>query len=1207
MKRARLFAAVCSLAVGAGCPRELSGPSPAASGSVPASACNEQRTTEVVISGSGFAPLPTDALGDAPRLVLPAVTLVRTVDASGAPAPARVAVPDDPAAPAASHVRWRDAQTLAFDVFEELRLPPGLYDVEIANRTGSRATSPGALLVVPRPSVTLLEPELLCTANGGALRVEGDWFVRTGDALPVLTLGERTFAAAEAHDCRALPGAAGAQACRVLVVPVPADALAAGPADARVTNPDPAGCHSTEAVHLTMVPPPQVSAVAPASLCTTTGGRLRIRGDFFLRRAALEPPAVAVGAANFAPASMDDCRAVEGLDGAQFCRLLQVDVPADALGAGPLDLTVTNPAPADCSSDPAMPVLVVPPPTIAGVLPSKICAGGGHLRVRGTGFVDGTTVAVGALGASTVQVDSSTDVGASFGAGLDTGGPYDLAVTLPQGCGAVLPAAVRVVSGPQLFFVDPPVVYGELSLQLTAWGSGLPDLASVKLVGPAGMQTLSSHFDPQHPARLLVDLPAPQADGAYALEIADTTGCTSTLPGALRVVSSTTLATPVPEPRFGWTGEATGLTVFLAPVAGGGFRSLPRLYLSGTGGTAPQAAALASVAMLGPDRVTAVVPAGLAPGAFDLVVVNPDGGLGLAPAAFTVTNHPAPVVDSASPGSVPNSDTAQPLRVVGRNFRQPALRLDCRAPGAAAATPVGTSITASSSTSVDATFDATSSVFTGGAACVVVVTNTDEGSFARFSALAVTNPAENLPSPASGPPLGAARRGPSLAAARLDNAARFLFALGGDDGTDAGARASVESTPVDVLGAPGGWTAQRHALASPRAFGAAAALGRFVYAVGGFDGTQALASVERAALLDTSARPEITDLDVLAGTQGLGPGVWYYRVSAVLDGTDPFNPGGETLASERFPISLPALPGGRLARLVVRWSSVPRAVSYRVYRNAAGTDAAGLERLVGTVAADGPRELADAGLAPGADEPLPLGSLGTWHAVAPLGTARRGHAAVVVADPAGADLHHLYVFGGRGTSGSVLQSWERLALRLESDGRQSATGPWLAGATALPAGRQHLRAVAASSATTARVPAGETWLWVGPGQTETGGAAAAVDAAQVLPGGALAPFRSVKALNGRAGYGFVLAGSFLYAFGGGGPADQTAVQGELCAPGVSGCNATSFPEVRNWNSAGIALTRGRYLTAALPEGATIYLVGGATADGATASTEQVTW
>src|SRR5262249_33950273 len=126
-------------------------------------------------------------------------------------------------------------------------------------------------------------------------------------------------------------------------------------------------------------------------------------------------------------------------------------------------------------------------------------------------------------------------------------------------------------------------------------------------------------------------------------------------------------------------------------------------------------------------------------------------------------------------------------------------------------------------------------------------------------------------------------------------------------------------------------------------------IGRYVYAVGGFDGAAAVKDVYRAELLDPLNAPQISDVDVrLNANQGLAPGLYTYRLSAVFKATDARNPGGESLASDFFPLQLQMVSNGML-QVVLSWTPVAGAQSYKIYRSPAANAAAGSEKLLATV------------------------------------------------------------------------------------------------------------------------------------------------------------------------------------------------------------------------------------------------------------------
>ena len=53
-------------------------------------------------------------------------------------------------------------------------------------------------------------------------------------------------------------------------------------------------------------------------------------------------------------------------------------------------------------------------------------------------------------------------------------------------------------------------------------------------------------------------------------------------------------------------------------------------------------------------------------------------------------------------------------------------------------------------------------------------------------------------------------------AGRIDNANRFLYAIGGNTGSAANALDTIEVVPLDIFGTMGSWFEQRYRLESPR-------------------------------------------------------------------------------------------------------------------------------------------------------------------------------------------------------------------------------------------------------------------------------------------------------------------------------------------------------------------------------------------------------
>ncbi len=1242
------------IALGA-CEHRLSGPTPAPASVAPNVVCIEQLTTSVTLRGDAFSPVPVNDLADPTYLALPSIDLLRsqTIDAMPAPlGPDGRAMPDiffpgDPTPPMGdagiptamlSQVHWTSEQQMAIDITPGL-IPvatgTGLYDIRVTDRSGANGTLAGQLLAVPRPTLTAVMPDFICTEDHvNTITLTGDFFLMIGSMKPTVTIRlgtgmAHTYAPATMTDCRALPGPSGTMACRTATVTVPMGDLAPGTYDVTLTNPAPANCVSTDARRLTVVAAPTITNVSQLNICddTTMPTTITINGTGFIfytdAMGMAHVPTVQIGTSMMYPAMMPSpvgthCTMVTGpTEMVQTCDQLTFTIPAGMYPDGMQTLVVTNPPPADCHTAAMISITFVPRPTVTGVTPTHICAGGGTLAISGTGFVAGATRAsLDAMAASMNTVNSPTSLSSTWGTSVPIGGPYDLVVSNAPGCDATLSGVVTVIIGPQIFFADPPVLYSGIRTQVTLYVTGFsPPVVSASITPSAGGAAIpvTFVFDPTRPSRMQIVVPAGLADGDYDIAVTDSSACGANLPHGLHITATPTVSVVSVDPPFAWTGADSAITINGAsPPPGGevGFMPVPRMYLNPT---VPMAGTIATpleaVTLLSSSRATALVPRGLPVGSYDLIVVNPDATVGFLMNALSVVAMPPPTINTSSPGSVPSS-SGRTTTVIGANFRNPTVTLRCAPAGGGAVMMVTTTASGATSTTVNAAFDA--SAIPAGSICVVRVTN-DDMTYGEWSAIATTTPSLNIAMPNPSQAMITARRAPAGAGAQATAAARFVYAIGGDSGTLAGALSSVESVPIDQFGAASPFFAQRYALTTTRTFAGAAVVDRFIYVVGGSDGTAPLASVERAYVLDPADRTAITDLEIqVIPSGGLPPGLYYYRVAPLMGAADAYNPGGENLPSEEFPVILPTIAGHGL-RLALTWRSVPGATGYRIYRSPTAGAAAGMEQLIHEVSGGAVVTYTDSGDAAMASAPLPLplGSTGRWSVVATLGTARIGPAVTVVEDPVTAGTFYVYAAGGRGAAN--LTSIEIIpvtlgALHAETVGTvRTATG-------ALSAGRWQASAFGAVHDVASFITSAQPYVYVVGGFTNAPGATAAsstvANAFPVMAGGDLPGSATVSGPGGggRAGSGAAVANNLLYSFGGqGGGASTSIVSANICMVGGGGACAAGPPAVQNWNNAGVSLTTARVDmgTAIIP--GFIFLLGGDGGAGPLTSTESTVW
>ncbi|MEE8410206.1 MAG: hypothetical protein V3T05_11415, partial [Myxococcota bacterium] len=555
--------------------------------------------------------------------------------------------------------------------------------------------------------------------------------------------------------------------------------------------------------------------------------------------------------------------------------------------------------------------------------------------------------------------------------------PVDLVIGNVDGCETTIRDAVTINPGPLALSIDPPVIYDGFDNTLKVYVANFPaggPVTRVELVPPAPDGNLllcedgnidpavpdctdivgggrSGTFNVNLPAGTLSLLTGPPTEATFNLKIDTTASCDALLVDGLRVVSVPEVATMELSPAFGKVGERTALTVTMTAPVGGLFVSTPRVYLTNVTSGGP----LASVAFVDAESLTVVVPDTftLSCGTdcfedFDLTAVNPTGELFIQSGAFRLSTFPPPRIDNITPGQLPGSAESQ-VQVTGEFFSNtpsdPTAELvSCRDFGTGA--PVADqTITLTFIDAQNLTLDIP--VVGNDTVCLVKITNGQDDAFDRFSALVFGNSSGNIPAPQTSPQsLMTARRAHGAAVVGATRAARYLYVVGGDDGTAAGALSSVEVAPLALTGEVAQpFKNTRYGLAAPRTHLGLVRAGRVLYAIGGSnDQGLAVATVERAVVLDPTEVLSLTidDFDFGAdegANKGLDGGAWIYQTAIVFADNDPINPCGESLPSEPFLlINIPDVTVGLV--LTLAWSEpdtvgtlTNRVIAgYRVYR-----------------------------------------------------------------------------------------------------------------------------------------------------------------------------------------------------------------------------------------------------------------------------------
>ena len=1098
------------------------------------------------------------------------------------------------------------------------------------------------LRVVAAPRVDATQPGLTCTDGGGRqITITGTGFVTLDGELPTVRLNGMSFPVEQTSNCTdlAIPGLS-AQSCNTLRVTATAGSLAPGNPLVEVENPSAVGCAGRSADALTVAPRLQLLSVSPANVCQGTTGTLGVElsGTGFLRIDGNEP-SLTVDGASIAPDALLDCAplAVAGHTVESCTRLQATLTPTSLLGgsAGDVSVAVQNPMPSGCGLSTSTMFRVGDPPSIdaAGVSPTNLCEGlPATLTVRGQNLAPGLTV-IADNGSEAVEADSvsfvdTTEVSASFSS-LPLG-DFSIRVEANAGCGDTEADAVTVHPTPRVYFVDPPLAYVGIKTPATVFATQMTaDPMRVELVGSAaGAVDITPSSPGPRPGRIHAVVPDGLATGSYDLRVVSSLGCEGTAEDALSVVDGGELALTGVTPAHAAASSRTPLrlTAKASAELGAGevnFASTPRVYLNPSpASTSDVAVALRGATFVSATEVASTLADGtLSPGAYDIIAINPDGEVGLLSAGLNIGTGAPPRVDSVTPAALVQDVPDQTLTLGGSGFDNSAgftVQLEC--PGASA--PLVGAASGLTSTSVDVLFPDPSSVGLGaGDRCRLRVANgTDPTSdpYFDYSTVSIAS--------ASGRPanwvvdgaLESPRRAPAVVSVRPSPYSHYLYALGGDSGVASDAFevgtafSSVESARIDPLGDLRQWFMRRDGLPQPRTHAGVARVGRYVYLVGGHDGSgtsPATDSILRAQVLDPVATPDLVDLEVALGdgSSGLPAGQWVYSVASKYPASDPHNPNGESLPSAALSVQVPALAENLVLTLL--FSTDPDASGYRVFRSpSAGSSS--MELLFDFDLSSLPAHCAlgsglvsctDGGAATSAGQaPLLPGALGPFHeAETRLSTAREGMAAVALPDPDAGGRYFLYAFGGRDGSGAPLDSYEYARVIVAADGSHSLSA-FTEVAAGLSSARAELGAWVFTTGNALAPAAGDGWIYVGPGRG-VGALEGAFEAAQLDRSGssntgALTAFSArplAESPNAAAGYAaFAANNRFFLLTGGSGSPSAGGEVGRLCDdPTGTTC---ALPEVLGLSttfSTG-GNTDARIYAGYTHDSALLYLVGG---------------
>ena len=1017
-------------------------PPPVVSAVAPQPLCTDQQTRTLEVEGEEFldidGSLPTVAIGD------------QEFDATE--------LDDCDALPLDDDERQVQRCSKLFVDVEAGDLEADVHDVVVTNPEPAQCHSDEEVTVetVPPPLITSVAPRAVCTEGDTTVfDVEGEHLYEVDGEAPEILFAGNSYTTT-ASDCTDIDD--GLRLCSQLEFSAEPDEISTDLHQLVAVNPDPVGCESDASEPVAFVDRPIIASVEPAAGCEgeTMDPDMTIIGQF-VRDSDGDEPTVMMDGIEVSIDDYQDCDTDSlGDMTLETCHELHVTVP-ESLREESFDITVAGADPVACGED-MISIEREPLPVVTSVVPKRICDEGGTLSIEGENLSPDAEYFLDGEPASDVDYHSSESVDVTFEGPLDLT-EQTVTVANPGDCSTTHEEEIRVTEGPKPIFVDPPVTFDGMNTQVTIFATGLRggSIDQVELVHPDGSATVLEHtVDDEREHIVQAVVPEGMLDDGVESDdfgirltdqIDDQNFCSNESFELLTITSELTVAIESIEPPFGSQEESTGVEILAAEDPGAdmvNFEAVPRAYLNPTFGDDDSVAReIRSLLFFDGTELAGIVPSGLPVGTYDVIVVNPDGAIGVLDGAFEVTEEPPPLIDAVSPGSWETGTTVA-VEVEGQHFRDdpddPQVEAFCRAPGDD--TTDEDQLSQPASITVDDVQEEVMqiTVDTGGLdhldVCYMRVTN-PEGTFAEYSPITVTNPAGNFASFQDGTELNIERRAPTAFSGVASRTARYLYVVGGDDGNQGGAFASGEFARVDRFGSPGTWRHLPFELPSGRTLANGVRVEDFVYLVGGFDEAQGGVSdeVHRAQVLDPLDVPEIVDVDLFPEDDdpGLEEGTYYYRVAAVYGGADPANPGGESLASEPQPIRLP------LDELTVTISWDPpedinhEIESYRVYRSMEADDPYGDESLIYETADADERTFVDDGTAePTAGAfPLPTGSLGTWHHVSTLEHGRMAAGVAVSENPDDSEQHFIYVIGGEDNDSDYRDDYEFITVDVD--------------------------------------------------------------------------------------------------------------------------------------------------------------------------------
>ncbi|HXY23731.1 MAG TPA: IPT/TIG domain-containing protein [Candidatus Acidoferrum sp.] len=433
------------------------------------------------------------------------------------------------------------------------------------------------------------------------------------------------------------------QSATSLQVTVPAaDVATAGPINVTVTNPGPGGGTTTAQTFTVNNAAPTLTSINPTSTTTGTGVTMTLTGTNFVSGSTVN-----FGANVLVPTS-------------QTAISLQVTVPAaDVATAGPINVTVTNPAPGGGTSTAQTFTVNNVAPTLSSINPTSTTAGTGvTMTLTGTNFVSGSTVNFGAnVLVPTTQTATSLQVTVPA-ADVATAGAINVTVKNPAPGGGTSSAQTFTVNNPvpTITSLNPNgVTAGGAAFTLTVTGTNFVSGSTVNFGANPPLVPTS-----QTATQLQVTVPASDIATAGSANVTVTNPAPGGGTSTILVFNISSAPNPVPtltsiSPTSTTVGTGVTMTLTGTNFVASSTVNFGANVLTPTSQTSTQ--------------LVVTVPAGdvAATGTVNVTVTNPAPGGGTTSVQIFNISNPVPTLASISPTST-TVGTGVTLTLTGTNF-----------------------------------------------------------------------------------------------------------------------------------------------------------------------------------------------------------------------------------------------------------------------------------------------------------------------------------------------------------------------------------------------------------------------------------------------------------------------------------------------------------------------------------------------------------